>query len=48
VKVKRLGLVRRAEMINALVWAVENPAEGVRVMDVEKIRSFRTPERLTP
>jgi len=38
---RRLGLVRRAEMIAALVWAVENPAEGVRVMDVERIRSFR-------
>jgi hypothetical protein len=25
----------------ALVWAVENPVEGVRVMDVERIRPFR-------
>jgi uncharacterized protein YbjT (DUF2867 family) len=38
---RRLGLVRHAEMIAALVWAVENPAEGTRVMDVERIRSFR-------
>jgi uncharacterized protein YbjT (DUF2867 family) len=38
---RRLGLVRRAEMIDALAWAVENPAEGIRVMDVERIRSFR-------
>ena len=38
---RRLGLVRRPEIVAALVWAVENPAEGVRVMDVEKIRSFR-------
>lgn len=28
-------------MIDALVWSVENPAEGIRVMDVERIRSFR-------
>ncbi|MES1240447.1 MAG: NAD-dependent epimerase/dehydratase family protein [Acidobacteriota bacterium] len=39
---RRLGLVRRAEMIDALVWAVENPAEEARVMDVEWIRSFGT------
>jgi uncharacterized protein YbjT (DUF2867 family) len=42
---RRLGLVRRPEMIAALVWAVENPAEGVRVMDVERIRSFRQGDR---
>ena len=34
----RLGLVTLREMIAALVWAVENPAEGVRVLDVEEIR----------
>lgn len=36
----RLGLVKRRQMVNALVWAVENPAEGVRVMDVARIREF--------
>ena len=36
----RLGLVRRRQMVNALVWAVENPAEGVRIMDVGRIREF--------
>ena len=35
----RLGLVRRQEMINALIWAVENPAMGIRIFDVERIRN---------
>ena len=35
----RLGLVRRQEMISALTWAVENPAMGVRIFDVECIRN---------
>jgi uncharacterized protein YbjT (DUF2867 family) len=34
----RLGLVTLREMIATLVWAVENPAEGVRVLGVEEIR----------
>ncbi len=35
----RLGLVRRQEMINALVWAVENPAMGIHIFDVGRIRN---------
>ena len=35
---RRLGLVTRREMIDALVRAVEEPAEGVRVVDVPGIR----------
>jgi uncharacterized protein YbjT (DUF2867 family) len=36
---RRLGLVKLRQMVNALVWAVENPAgAGVRVMDVGAIR----------
>jgi homospermidine synthase len=27
-------------MLDALVWAVENPAEGVRVLDVPTIREL--------
>ena len=34
----RLGLVTLPQMIAALVWAVENPADGVRVIDVPMIR----------
>lgn len=35
---RRLGLVTRAQMTRALVAAVENPPEGVRVVDVPAIR----------
>lgn len=35
---RRLGLVTIAQMLDTLVWAVENPAEDVRILDVPKIR----------
>ena len=34
----RLGLVTIQEMIAALVWAVENPVAGVRIISVPEIR----------
>jgi uncharacterized protein YbjT (DUF2867 family) len=38
--VRRLGLVTIDQMIRTLVWAVENPpATGIRIIDVEGIRS---------
>ena|SRR5438309_2066668 len=37
---QRLGLVKLSQMINALVWAIENPPTGVRVIDVPQIRQF--------
>lgn len=37
---KRLGLVTISQMLKALVWAVENPPEGVRILDVSKIREL--------
>ena len=37
---RRLGLVTIAQMLDVLVWAVENPAEGVRILDVPKIREL--------
>jgi uncharacterized protein YbjT (DUF2867 family) len=37
---RRLGLVTISQMLDALLWAVENPAEGVRIMDVPKIREL--------
>ncbi|HMG05834.1 MAG TPA: NAD(P)H-binding protein [Chthoniobacterales bacterium] len=37
---RRLGLVTIWQMLDALVWAVENPAEGVRILDVPKIRKL--------
>jgi uncharacterized protein YbjT (DUF2867 family) len=35
---QRLGLVTREQMISALAWSVENPASGVRILDVPAIR----------
>jgi uncharacterized protein YbjT (DUF2867 family) len=35
---RRLGLVTLQEMLSALVRAVENPVEGVRVLEVPQIR----------
>jgi nucleoside-diphosphate-sugar epimerase len=41
----RLGLVRLEQMIDALVWAVENPPDDVRVIDVPAIRAARIAAR---
>ena len=38
---RRLGLVTLTQMLNTLVWAVENPPSDVRVLDVPKIREFK-------
>ena len=35
---RRLGLVTIAQMVRALVWAVENPPDQVRILDVPQIR----------
>ena len=37
---RRLGLVTIRQMTNALVWAVENPPETIRILDVPEIRKF--------
>ena len=37
---RRLGLVRLREMVTALAWAVENPPDGMRILDVEAIREL--------
>jgi uncharacterized protein YbjT (DUF2867 family) len=37
---RRLGLVSISQMLKALVWAVENPPAGVRIVDVPKIREL--------
>jgi hypothetical protein len=36
---RRLGLVTVRQMVRALVHAVEQPAEGVRVLEVPQIRN---------
>jgi len=38
---RRLGIVTREQMITALAWSVENPADGVRVIEVPAIREAR-------
>jgi hypothetical protein len=35
---RRLGLVTKDQMIGALAYAVENPAQGVRILGVPEIR----------
>jgi uncharacterized protein YbjT (DUF2867 family) len=37
---ERLGLVTIRQMLNSLVWAVENPPNGVQILDVPKIREL--------
>jgi uncharacterized protein YbjT (DUF2867 family) len=37
---ERLGLVTIHQMLNALVWAVENPPSGVQIVDVPRIREL--------
>jgi uncharacterized protein YbjT (DUF2867 family) len=36
----RLGLINISQMLNALVWSVENVPESVRIVDVPKIREL--------
>lgn len=36
---RRLGLVTREQMISALLWAVEDPASGTRIVEVPEIRT---------
>jgi len=41
---ERLGLVTREQMISALLRAVEEPANGIRVVEVPEIRRPRRPK----
>ena len=36
----RLGLITIDQMLSALLWAVENPANGIRILDVPRIRQL--------
>lgn len=36
----RLGFVTIRQMLNTLIWAVENPAEEIRIIDVPRIREL--------
>ena len=37
---QRLGLITIDQMVNALIWAIENPPGETRIVDVPKIREF--------
>ena len=37
---QRLGLIHLSQMINALVWTVENPVDGTRILDVPEMRNL--------
>ena len=37
---QRLGFVTIEQMLNALFWAVENPPEDIRIIDVPRIREL--------
>jgi uncharacterized protein YbjT (DUF2867 family) len=36
----RLGLVTISQMLNALVWSVDNPPSDIRILDVPKMREL--------
>jgi len=38
---RRLGLVTLAQMIAALAYAIENPAQGIKIVEVPEIRRHR-------
>lgn len=36
---RRLGLIPLSQMINALIWSVENPIDDIRILDVPQMRN---------
>jgi uncharacterized protein YbjT (DUF2867 family) len=45
---RRLGLVTLQQMLNTLVWAVENPPRDVQVVDVPRIRELDSKDGALP
>jgi uncharacterized protein YbjT (DUF2867 family) len=37
---RRLGLITLEQMLNALVWSMENPSTGIRILDVPEMRKL--------
>jgi len=37
---RRLGLITIGQMLNALIWAIENPPSGIQIVDVPRIREL--------
>src|SRR3954463_3771162 len=42
---RRLGLISISQMLNALVWAAENPPDAIQILDVPKIRELSRSRR---
>jgi uncharacterized protein YbjT (DUF2867 family) len=40
-KAKALRLVYLAQMLKALLFAIKNPVEGIRIIEIEEIRKFK-------
>jgi hypothetical protein len=43
---QRLGLVTISQILNALVWSIEHPVAGIRIVDVPQIRRLGNPTLL--
>jgi len=43
----RLGLVKLEQMVAALVLAVENPVQGIKIIKVPEIRNSQLSDTLT-
>jgi uncharacterized protein YbjT (DUF2867 family) len=43
---QRLGLVTISQILNALVWSIEHPMAGIRIVDVPQIRRLGNPTLL--
>jgi len=39
-RAEKLGLVWIGQMVNTLVWVVENPADAIRILEVKDIKEF--------
>ena len=42
---QQLGLIHLSQMINALVWSVENPVDGIRILGVPEMRALSSGAR---
>jgi len=40
-KAKRLSLITLNQMLDALIYAIENPNEGIRIIEIEDIKSLK-------
>ena len=45
---RRLGLITISQMLTILIWAIENPPDEVRILDVPKIRELSRRDAVKP